>query len=970
MSLFLLRPNYQHRAANVLSSTSEEGLTVGEPTPGGANVNAGTLRLIAAGLPTEAVAIDVALQTGGAPTGYTPTNPGAAFRWRMTGGASDSWRGWTDTQILTGVAHPIAYTSTQGPPSTPRELADGYLGLFAAPSSAELRFYRIAADWSSTSVAVFPTGSKGADTARRADFVVMPDGSLVAYALSSAGIITSWRSSDNGLTWSDYGESNGHSTTLDVLCMEQVGGQVVAVLGDSAAVAASNVLISLDGGVEFSTVESAGAAMNPRTAVVDDVVVVVARSGISMFAWRIVPGGGLTLIGTTAAGSYGAGCVVARDDGVLLSWGWEASAGNTLDCDLSVSLDTGLTWVDPGSAPFTTTVSGYATVGLSDFAGTFWRGRAVIVCRTNSGTGSDNALNFLCFGEWSSYPHGRFATAGTTYSTGYVPIDYPNQLGWSVATTGAGATITNQPYLRMVGTVGNGTRYYALQGSALWSYVAAERVAVRARVRVVAGGSLSSNDVVLDVGIDDGANTQGVRIRFTTTSARCYATTGAQIGSDLSLDFTKWTDVIVELWHDNPAGSGVVDVRYMQDTSEGLATSWLNNATVAEQTGVAAGAIEWRTVNSATADLASLFHYELSLTANTNSPEGLVGRALSSSHPVWVAGGYRLGAYGTGGVSGDTYTAATRYTYGKEKVWSELRPSCRTQSTADGTTWSVTFDAGAADLFRGDMIAAFGTNMRTARWQMNATDSWGAPSVDQALDATLTSFTVGAGVRGLGYVGPTASPHWRAGQWKSNGDSRRFFLTVGSTVHEITDNDEDRLYVDGVDLSAATGTAYIFGDRMAATFTFGQYRYARFAVTSGQDTADGAYRLGTPIVGKKWSPEQLYDFGFVDRVTPNVTVTEAENGAVASYRRGPALDSLAIQWPPLDRLVTDVELRLRDFYRAIEGSLTPVVLWRDSDDLSTLSLVQVREVYSASNVLGELDNAVTRVDQLMLREVW
>jgi hypothetical protein len=32
--------------------------------------------------------------------------------------------------------------------------------------------------------------------------------------------------------------------------------------------------------------------------------------------------------------------------------------------------------------------------------------------------------------------------------------------------------------------------------------------------------------------------------------------------------------------------------------------------------------------------------------------------------------------------------------------------------------------------------------------------------------------------------------------------------------------------------------------------------------------------------------------------------------------------------------------------------------------------VQVREVYSASNVLGELANAVTRVDQLVLREVW
>lgn len=972
MALVFVRPSIQHKAANVLSSTSSTGLTVQEPTPTAGN--AGNLRLTAAGTPTEVVGIDVALQTGGAPTGYTPTNPGTAFRWRMTGGASDSWRGWTDTQVLTGVAHPITYTSTQGPPSTPRELPDGYLGLFCAPSSAELRFYRIAEDWSSTSVAVFPTGAKGADTARRADFVVMPDGSLIAYAFAAGGILTSWRSSDNGLTWADHGESNGHNATLDVLCVEQVGGQVIAVLGDAAGVAASNVLISLDGGAEFSTVESAGAAMNPRTAVVDDVVVVVSRSAVSLFAWRIAPGGSLTLIGNAGAGTNGAGCVIARDDGALLAWGWEATAGNTLDCDLSVSTDGGLTWTDPGSAPFTTTVAGYATNGLRDFAGTFWRGRAVIVCRANSSTGSDNGLQFLCFGEWSSYPHGRFATAGVNYSTGYIPIDYPNQMGWSVATTGAGATITNQPFLRMVGTVGNGTRYYALQGGALWSYVAGERVVVRARVRVTAGGSLSSNDVVLDAGIDDGVNTQGVRIRFTTTGARCYATTGAQIGSDLTLDFTKWTNVIVELWHDNPAGSGVVDVRYMQDDAEGLATLWLSNATVAEQSGVAAGAIEWRTVNSATADLASLFHYELSLTANTNSPEGLVGRALSSSHPVWVTGGYRLGAYGNGGIAGDTYTAATRYTYGPERVWSDLRPSSRTQSLQDNVTWSVTFDAGATALFRGNFAAAFGTNMRTARWQMNATDSWGAPSVDAPLDATLSTFTVGAGVRGVGYLGPTVSPNWRAHQWRSNGDSRRYFIEVNSVSYEITDNDEDRIYVDGVDFGAsgvnASGTASLYGDRMAGTFTFGLYRYARFAVTSGQQTADDVYRLGTPIVGKQWTPNQLYDNGFVDRIEPNVTTTDAENGSSISYRRGPSIDTLSIQWPPLDRLRADVEVRLRDFYRSIDGALTPVVLWRDTSSLATLSLVQVREVYSATNVLGELDNAVTRVDQLVLREVW
>ena len=66
----------------------------------------------------------------------------------------------------------------------------------------------------------------------------------------------------------------------------------------------------------------------------------------------------------------------------------------------------------------------------------------------------------------------------------------------------------------------------------------------------------------------------------------------------------------------------------------------------------------------------------------------------------------------------------------------------------------------------------------------------------------------------------------------------------------------------------------------------------------------------------------------------------------------------------------DVEERLRDLYRSIDGTLTPIVMWRDTADIQTLMLVQVREVYSATNVRGEGDTALTRVDQLVLREVW
>jgi hypothetical protein len=46
------------------------------------------------------------------------------------------------------------------------------------------------------------------------------------------------------------------------------------------------------------------------------------------------------------------------------------------------------------------------------------------------------------------------------------------------------------------------------------------------------------------------------------------------------------------------------------------------------------------------------------------------------------------------------------------------------------------------------------------------------------------------------------------------------------------------------------------------------------------------------------------------------------------------------------------------------------VLWRDTGDIATLSLVQIREVLTRTNVRGEGATALTRIDQLVLREVW
>jgi len=952
MSFVLVRPTAQHKPGNVLSATTEDGLTVVEPEP--STSNKGNLRLRVSGVPTAAETITLQLSNGGYPAGYdvaaltSGSTTGAAVQWKRP--ADSGYRGYNDTPAVSSVLIPFTYSATVGQLSTPRELPDGALGFLGVTSNA-VSLYKVstAGVGSTVSVSACATGT-------RADMVVMPSGRLVAIFRDQTNnaLLTTRYSDDSGANWSSLGTSL-MSTTKDVLCAERVGDDIVLIRGTTSS-ATTYISISRDGGATFTDVTST-TLENPRTCVLDGVVYLASRSITTMWVYPIVPGGGLGSAVNTSASASAWGCIAARDDGALWTFGW---APYTLDLEMSVSDDANATWTQPANSAIKANGTAYATDGYDNLSAGMWGARMVIVGRVNSSAGSDGGIHVLMLGEWSNIAQPVCATMAT-------PIDYLQNLGWTKVDTGAGSTVTNQGPWRFVTAVANYSVYTA--PAALWAPAVAAVGYVQFGLKVNSGGSLAANNIRAAISIGDGANTQGLNIRFAATGARCYDTTGTQVGTDLTATLTTYTEFRVTLAHDYPAaGAGKVSISYRTLGSE-LWSAWLTGEVVTEQAGTSLTQLRFGTTTGSVADYELTFYGTNDAAASTYAPGTATppGRTLSAAYDYRLVSGINLGAYGTGGGYGDTYALTAAYTYGAVNVWTELRPSRRAQSAADGGNWALSLDSGSADLFHGDTVALFGTNMRTATWEMSSSSTYATTPISVSLNATLTNFILfGAGP---GYV-TSRRQNWRPGQWKSNGDNRRYFLDLAGVVYEITDNDEDHIYVAGVDLTGATGTAYIFGDRMAARLPqYAQYRYARVSV-GPQDTSDGKYRIGTPIFDGGFTPEQLYDFGFVDRLEPNVTTTDADSGSSLSYRRGPALASLSIQWPPLDRLRIDAEERIADFYRACEGSLTPVVLWRDTGDLFTLSLVQIRETLTRTNVRGEGPDALTRIDQLVLREVW
>jgi hypothetical protein len=970
VSTLFVRPGFLHAASKVLSASSEDGLTVAPPTA--TSTNAGTLRLRTSGRPTAARTLDVKLQTGGNPSGYALTTgsgqgQGAAAIWKKTSDASTLYRGYVDTPYLVRIDYPVAYGTGLGKPSTPRTLANGNLGFVTdhCPGTASsFKFTYITTANVATTVDIDAATN---NTGNQSDFVVLPSGRLVAIRVAGSAL-TRFSSEDSGATWTS-GVACGQVSSLDIVCLEYVDDLLVMVLSSATGATATEVRVSQDEGFNWTTVDDTQTLRGVRTCVTTTGKILAISVASPPVVREIAPGGGLSTSTVDADITCNTGrvAIVTRDDGTAWAFCTNSTAGSHIDLDCSVSLDGGRTFTTPLASGrkvwnAQSTVLNAGHVGIS--AGC-WAGRIVVLglSRSSGAVGSsDYAIHMYTLGGWESVTHD--SPGGTVFSFDYcmIPVDIPDQIvtPWTLAAVGAGATVTNQGPLQFVTTVGNYSTYVA-PTAVIAASNAGGFYTIRYRARQVSGGSTVAEQFRFFVS-DGAGNMQGFTMSMSATQF-----TGC--GATVTLDATLPIDFLFFFEHDDvPNVSARVTGYYKQDASEtwtliGTITPaevvLAGNSIVSLSGGIIAGA-------AGTHQVYYLGISEFASSGFTN-PTSLTGRPLGATD-YYVTAGLHMGGFNAGGVAADAYTVGTTYSYGKENIWRELRPSRQCHSAADSTSWNVVFDAGSTNTFKGDVAAVFGTNFRTASLQLNATDSWGAPSVSIALDATLVTSTVGAGVRGPGYLGPTTSLNWRPGQFKSDGDGHRYFLSVGGVVYEIADNDEARIYVDGVDFSASAGTFYIFGDKMAATTNFAQYRFMRLLVGS-QDTADGVYTVGTVIFDKSFTPSMQYDAGHVDRVEPRVEWMETDAGYRSRARLGPRLDTLAVQWSPIDYLGTtlDLEWRLRDFYSALEGA--PFFFWRDTTDVASAGLYTLEGVYQASNVLGERKTALTRVDQLVLRPV-
>lgn len=207
--------------------------------------------------------------------------------------------------------------------------------------------------------------------------------------------------------------------------------------------------------------------------------------------------------------------------------------------------------------------------------------------------------------------------------------------------------------------------------------------------------------------------------------------------------------------------------------------------------------------------------------------------------------------HGSKGVSTDSFSFATAYQYAMSNIITDS-PSRPWRSTQDNINCAIVIDMGANNRFFADGAGFFGCNVRTLSLQMNGTDSWDSPAVDEAV-----SFDAAAGVvdsvNGNVIEDTSLLANYKDHQFRAD----TFFLRMTSgaasgATWKIRDNVAGYLVLDtdsaltGV---SASNTFVIFQRHVAKTFNGGLYRFVRINIPA-QQTADDYYQLGSVVMGR------------------------------------------------------------------------------------------------------------------------
>ena len=302
---------------------------------------------------------------------------------------------------------------------------------------------------------------------------------------------------------------------------------------------------------------------------------------------------------------------------------------------------------------------------------------------------------------------------------------------------------------------------------------------------------------------------------------------------------------------------------------------------------------------------------------------------------------------GAGGFVGDEWTFEPEYQFAMENII-HPSPSKKWKATTYDAAHNIVIDMGANVIHAYNAVALFGCNIRTVEIQSNATDSWGAPTLDETV-----SFDIATGLEANGadvgnaikFVPPAGlAEHEWAGKFCRFTDTGYTWFIMDNIKYDATDH----LLFLGTDMSTPVNLTIadedpfvVFGPNAYKTFTLNTLRYTRILIPSQRGA--GYYpEIGTVILSngipltRGWSP----GYGKTNRYL--IEHLRSPAGGVTSIKRAERKRIFNLTWKTTETTRNEV-LSMIDY---ISGK--PIGLVPDDDDTV--------DVYVVSMVSGEINS--------------
>lgn len=599
----------------------------------------------------------------------------------------------------------------------------------------------------------------------------------------------------------------------------------------------------------------------------------------------------------------------------------------------------------------------------------------------DSGAFVDLGTSVAYLGGYANVVHGGAAPDRWSWLRNWVPLDLPNDVGWTAA--GSGTATLNSGYLDIV-TTGIQTKTYTE------SFTPVECVDVRASLSVQSGGVVSQT-VYLRVACSDGGDRFIAEIRVGTAAVAVRDVTGAVTMGTLAIDTTTGVDIIVALrrglisvWAAPRTLSG--EVTYEAIVTDDLLTGFATVATADVEWGHgSAGESTWYEVQVANGDESAI------------ATASLPGANISLS-PVYTVFGTYIKAEGGPTWAGDSWTIAPRYDFGIDRVDPVTSPSPRRgwRSTTDADDCYLAFAseaAGEEHQWGGRLIAFgfFGVNWSVGEIQTRSVaGTWSTLFDFTAADPGLIQL---AYARNGSTLVPTSStggnPFLRLNELAGSS----IYLASGRVVR-IVSNTSGRwstatgavrptITIDASSLDAFTalsGTAslvpkdFVVITRAPSTAIMGVRLYIE-----GQDTAEGYFQIGTLVMGHVEVFADEYGWGRNIDLEPSVERTTLRGGSSRTRVLAPPKRRVTFAWEGgIDTTQIEGTEPEPDYVTSSSTASSPAVAsmghapWQVFGLTSFLDSGRVPVVYLPQIPLGSTGvdtHTLNRREQLMLAQV-